>query len=255
MDYMPRSYYYANSDVPLNLIGVRSRGQLEAIEAPAVAKRMRDLSLEGYTGDLSPAHLSDIHKSLYGDIYPWAGEFRDFDLIDPGRQVLKHDRIMRGLGIVSNRMSDGHLMDGGRAGLVDTLATGLYDLDRVSPFPQGNREASLVYMSDVADSVEYRLSWQDMEPAALDKAYDNARAGDMSAMRLLVDRNLHLNVQREHELEHDFVPESEQPSLLSAIATDTDYIRPARPATPGPRRPLPDFVAPDAPDDDGFELC
>jgi len=72
-DAEPDPYCYRNSDVLINLPGLRSADQLEAFELVATTQRA-DEPLPA--GRLSVTHYRRVHHHLFQDVYAWAGKFR-----------------------------------------------------------------------------------------------------------------------------------------------------------------------------------
>ncbi|MDR2374570.1 MAG: Fic family protein [Bifidobacteriaceae bacterium] len=70
------SYFWPGTQVLRNLVGERDQGRLNAIEEMAVKSRTFDLAREPVAGGFDLEHLQRIHRSLFQDVYEWAGELR-----------------------------------------------------------------------------------------------------------------------------------------------------------------------------------
>lgn len=64
-----------------NLMGIKSSAEMDKIEAVAL-KQVEDLSFRTYGKEyrFSTEDLRKIHKTWLGQIYEWAGEYRNIDL-------------------------------------------------------------------------------------------------------------------------------------------------------------------------------
>ena len=73
-------YCYPGSDVLINIPDLRDQKQLEAFERLVTADRLRMLELRPLRGNFDLDHLCRIHKFIFKDIYPFAGELRNEDI-------------------------------------------------------------------------------------------------------------------------------------------------------------------------------
>ncbi len=82
---------YPGSDVLVNKYNIREKELLEKFEIQKVVAKLLGLDVRperiAYSYDL--AHLVNVHKYLFGDIYEWAGTFRDENLY-------KSERVLSG---------------------------------------------------------------------------------------------------------------------------------------------------------------
>lgn len=72
---MPDPYLYDDVPVLQNKLGIKVEQTLDQIEAELSRANMMLLYERGFE-DFSPAGLCEIHRSLFGDIYDWAGKYR-----------------------------------------------------------------------------------------------------------------------------------------------------------------------------------
>ena len=69
-------YLYPGTNVLRNIPGLRNANDLAAFEAINTARRGYELLLNPVPGAFDTDHLKSIHKQLFQDVHPWAGEFR-----------------------------------------------------------------------------------------------------------------------------------------------------------------------------------
>ena len=84
---MPESsdpYTYPGTDVLRNFFDIRDPPQLAAFEANARAARLIELDAAPLDGRFGLAHLKAIHRYIFQDVYPWAGEFRTVNISKGG---------------------------------------------------------------------------------------------------------------------------------------------------------------------------
>lgn len=77
-------YTYPGTDVLRNILDIRDPQQLAAFEANATAARLIELDAAPLVGQFDVAHLKAIHRHIFQDVYPWAGEFRTVNISKGG---------------------------------------------------------------------------------------------------------------------------------------------------------------------------
>ena len=70
------SYLIPGSDVLKNKLGITNYEELKEIEKNIVRKKLAYLYLKPINGNFDTNHLLNIHKFIFDEIYPFAGEFR-----------------------------------------------------------------------------------------------------------------------------------------------------------------------------------
>lgn len=82
---------YPNSETLINKYNIRDKELLEKLEIQKVAIKLLSLDIrpEKVKSTFDIDHLIGIHKFLFGDVYEWAGEFRDENLY-------KSERVLSG---------------------------------------------------------------------------------------------------------------------------------------------------------------
>jgi cell filamentation protein len=159
-------YCFPGTQVLRNLAGIRNRDELEKVESVMAA-------LAGEPLYRQPPHLTDlaylkaIHHTLFGQLYPWAGETR------------------RNLGPMTKTRANGSVVLYGDSSFVDAelnrilalLAAELYlhgltlqrfatragyfygELDAIHPFREGNSRTLRVFFHSIAFNAGFRLDW------------------------------------------------------------------------------------------------
>ena len=83
------------SGVLKNRLGITDAAALERAEAALVATRSYELSQTPFKGRFDLTHRQAIHRSLFGDLYEWAGELRTVDISKGGQPFAHHAHIGR----------------------------------------------------------------------------------------------------------------------------------------------------------------
>ncbi len=75
-----QGYLDPDTGVLRNLVGARSLEQLHIIEDDLVEARTIELLEKPVQGTYDLAHIQGIHRQLFQDVYPWAGELRTVNM-------------------------------------------------------------------------------------------------------------------------------------------------------------------------------
>jgi cell filamentation protein len=69
-------YLYPGTNVLRNIAGLRNPEQLAAFETAKTAQRIYELQGHPVSGSFDASHLKAIHRHIFQDVFPWAGQFR-----------------------------------------------------------------------------------------------------------------------------------------------------------------------------------
>lgn len=108
---------YIDPDTGLlrNLVGARTQDTLDRAEGTMVATRAIQLADHPIraTGDLE--EFRAIHRQLFQDVYPWAGEVRTVDIrknVDGAKHFLSVSVIDRGSMFAAGELRDDNMLRG-----------------------------------------------------------------------------------------------------------------------------------------------
>ena len=77
---MPDIYLYEGTDVLKNLLGIKERKLLEEAEAGYVTFRLKEIAMKPLPGEYDFAHLLEMHRYIFQDMYEWAGQQRKLNI-------------------------------------------------------------------------------------------------------------------------------------------------------------------------------
>ncbi len=171
---MPDIYLYEDTPVLRNKLDIRDGKTLDMIEAEQSRQNMMLLYEQGFA-DFTPEGLSRIHKTLFGDIYDWAGQYR---LIN----IEKRERLLAGRSVwYSNDVDIPRDLDAAfkaihklnwirmsREEFVHALARCFPMLWQVHPFREGNTRTVVMMMTFF---VEHHGYYMDQELMAASAGY------------------------------------------------------------------------------------
>lgn len=171
------SYFYPPPDhgTLQNLFDERDPVVLARLEYVESAERQREL----LAGEVSiprtydADHLRAIHRHLFQDVYPWAGEFRTVDIFKGAGRGFAEVRS----GEIERYLSDVRRLVVGvawehldRAAFGDHAAEVFAYLNQAHPFREGNGRTSKVFMEHVAEQSRFTLDYAVVSPEAWNQA-------------------------------------------------------------------------------------
>lgn len=139
-------YKYPNG-VLRNRFGIQDAQTLDRRERQFVQDRIHE-GPPGGKFDL--AHLKDIHRHLFQDVYEWAGDVRQVDFHKGNSWFHPHDRIEMGMADVHKRLSDQNFLRGlSQEKFAAEAAEYIGDVNRLHPFREGNGRTQFQYLKQL----------------------------------------------------------------------------------------------------------
>ena len=92
-------YLYLGTTVLRDHRGLRDKEKLSNFEQQETALAIRDLRKAPVSGDFDYVHLREIHPRIFQDVYPFAGETRQMDMI-------KNKHVLAGASVAFSYTDD-----------------------------------------------------------------------------------------------------------------------------------------------------
>lgn len=157
-----------------NLVGARTKTELENAEADLVHARMLSLDNQGIPPTRDLSEFRAIHRHLFQDVYSWAGELRTVDIrkdLDSATYFTPVAMIGRAAGFTAAELAaDNALPDMDREDFIKRLAHHYDQLNYIHPFREGNGRAQRAFWHRVAKDAGWRLNWLEVSGEINDKA-------------------------------------------------------------------------------------
>lgn len=178
-------YCYPNSNVLINIPGFKEQKQLEAYERIVTVDRLRILELYPIKGNFDRNHLCSIHKFIFKDIYPFAGQIRDEDIAKDNFQFA----VVRFLVSQTDQLLDELKTEKFLKNLpfevfVERLTHYLTELNVLHPFREGNGRTQREFIRCLALESGYRIDWTMVDAsimlnAMIESPIDNKKLKDI----------------------------------------------------------------------------
>jgi cell filamentation protein len=181
-------YLDPDTGVLRNLLGITEPVELAQADADFSALRLAQLHRRELPGDYNLDHLCNFHRTLFGDIYPWAGELRTV-AIDKGDPFCLPQHIETFAHELFGKLAAANfLRDLDRAEFIDGLTELLGDLNALHPFRDGNGRTQRAFCTQLTRHAGHQLRWAPMDPAENIAASRASLRGDNAPLRAVLER-------------------------------------------------------------------
>lgn len=180
-------YLNKESGVLRNLLGLKDQAGLDKAESSLSFLRTSEMRERPVKGEFDLAHLQEIHKRLFGDVYDWAGQIRQVEIRKgntafalqtaiegAARQLfalLAQEQQLHGLNIDKFSARAGHYLG---------------EINVLHPFREGNGRTQREFMGQLAEASGYKIDWSVTGQADMIRASIEAYNGDSSGLARLI---------------------------------------------------------------------
>lgn len=141
-------YFIPGTDVLKNNLGITDKEKLKETEYGIIRKKLAYLYLKPLEGNFNLEHLLNLHRFIFEDIYPFAGQFRTCSM-QKKTMFCNPDEIPKTLKEVLDEMNIEFSKDiEYESEFAFKLARFYYDLIYVHPFREGNGRTIRVFLRD-----------------------------------------------------------------------------------------------------------
>lgn len=221
--------------VMTNLLGIRDPERLREVEYALVENRASTLHEVGLPITYDLAGLQSVHRHLFQDVYPWAGELRTVG-------ISKGESTFAGAGLIATAMEpvgdltrETDLLRASAPEMYPDVLGMMYAMvNYAHPFREGNGRTNRAFIDALAAEAGYRLDWTPV------LGWRN----DLACARFVTEQDhgpiremFHAIVQRAPESIAVQAPTKEGPA--GTLAERLEAVRARREATPAPRSDAP----------------
>ena len=154
-------YVYPGTNTLRNLAGIEDHDRLQQFEAVSTADRISELRVSPVAGIFDTAHLQRIHRHIFQDVYPWAGQFRTIDIRKEDEfWFCRHEFIPQAVADLFDKLSSENKLKnsepqefGARAGYY------LTELNAIHPFREGNGRAQRELIRELGLNARLSIDW------------------------------------------------------------------------------------------------
>ena len=182
-------YCYPGTEVLINLENIRDSETLAQFEVQTAATSIARLAIKPIKGPFDARRLKETHRRIFGNVYPWAGEFRKgIGMMAKTRSGFTvaygpSENVPAALDEAFAKLERENGLTGLEArAFANRLAYYYGELDAIHAFREGNSRTLRVFTSDLAQAAGHRLDWAVAAQAA-DAQKRLYHARDIAVMR------------------------------------------------------------------------
>lgn len=150
-------YCYPNSNVLINKLNIKNADGLAEAEREITSLKLAMAKADPIKGRLDFAHLQDIHRYIFEDIYSWAGELRQVDISKGNQFCLCQHLQTYGERVFSELRAEQFLI--GAADVPYRLAYYLSEINVLHPFREGNGRTQRLFIEYLANVAGYSVDF------------------------------------------------------------------------------------------------
>jgi len=140
------TYTYPKTGILRNLADITDQDVLHFVESVAVTKRIQEL-FENPIKIKGIESLFAIHRHLFQDIYPWAGEKRNVEIIKDSKQFFPTTHFENAYRCIDTLISDyKKIQKKNKQQLAEKLAEILDNVNFLHPFREGNERTQREFL-------------------------------------------------------------------------------------------------------------
>ena len=161
-------YCYPDSNVLKNKLNIRDNKLLKTAEEEITLIKQMELLKNPIRGNFTKAHLMNIHKFIFEDIYSFAGKIRREQISKADTLFYPPNLIDRELDKVFARIKEKNMLkETDKEKVFDNLAYVMAELNIIHPFREGNGRSIREFVRLMAKRMGYDLNWGNVDKEEL----------------------------------------------------------------------------------------
>ena len=161
-------YCYPDSNVLKNKLNIRDNKLLKTAEEEITLIKQMELLKNPIKGNFSKAHLMNIHKFIFEDLYPFAGKIRREQISKADTMFYPPNLIDRELDKVFAKIKEKNMLrETDEEKVFDNLAYVMAELNIIHPFREGNGRTIREFIRLMAKRMGYDLNWGNVDKEEL----------------------------------------------------------------------------------------
>ena len=179
-------YCYPSSNVLKNKLNIRDNKLLKTAEEEITLIKQMELLKNPIKGNFSKAHLMNIHKFIFEDIYSFAGKIRREQVSKADTMFYPPNLIDRELDKVFAKIKEKNMLkETDEEKVFDNLAYVMAELNIIHPFREGNGRSIREFIRLMAKRMGYDLNWGNADKEELLEASILSVGNDKVLVKIL----------------------------------------------------------------------
>ncbi|MEG1609251.1 MAG: Fic family protein [Clostridia bacterium] len=173
-----------------NKLGIKNLDELLLYESKFEASRHYELLLNPnlVKGDFDKKHYLNIHKYLFQDIYPWAGEMRDVDMSKGNTLFCLTQHMDSEFEAFQKKVKAFDVANSSKEDVAKHIAHVSDDLNAIHPCREGNGRTKRAFTELYALHLGYELDYSKFDKDVIKDAEISAfRTGDITNLAKIIN--------------------------------------------------------------------
>ena len=214
MKYTGSDPYIDENGVLINKKGIKDEFELDRVERASSYMKALDLDRNPIKGKFDLKHLQDIHKHLFGDIYPFAGKIRD-GYLQKGQQdfTMGYRIIPQAEKLFTQLKNEQFLKKTDPEKIAGRLAYYMGEINAIHPFREGNGRTQRIFISQLAKEAGFELTFSKSTQEEMINASIQAHRCDYKGLESIIEKGLtplSLNSEKEYKIDFSFNKEESE---------------------------------------------
>ena len=167
-DKLWESYFYPETEILINNLNIKDQEKLKEAEATISFEKLLELNTNPLNLGLGKKHLKELHKFIFSDVYPFAGQYRKANMqkkIGSFLFIKDENTIDNYLDQIFDEVNEKLKRSFTKYDFSETLAYLYTKLIYVHPFREGNGRTIREFLREFSIAKSKEIG---MEPVELD---------------------------------------------------------------------------------------
>jgi cell filamentation protein len=184
-----RPYLYRGTNVRINKFGILNPYALDLVVRATSGLRAEILRTKPVAGNFDLEHLCAIHRFLFQDVYPWAGDLRVVDF-DRSQDPYTHPRniLAESTKLFAELAGENYLRGLEHGRFTERLTYYIHRLYMIHPFRDGNGRSVRGFLEQLASACGFRFDLGSIRQKERHSSARAAHQGDMAPLSELIRR-------------------------------------------------------------------
>lgn len=161
-------YCYPNSNVLKNKLNITDNSILKTAEEEITLIKQMELLKNPIKGNFTKAHIMNIHRFIFEDIYSFAGKLRREQISKADTMFYPPNLIDRELDKVFAKIKEKNMLrESDKEKAFDNLAYVMAELNIIHPFREGNGRSIREFIRLMAKRMGYDVNWGNVDKEEL----------------------------------------------------------------------------------------
>ena len=153
--------YAQENGVLKNNFGISDSASLNEVEADIAGVQIQEILKQPAPKSFTASHLCLLHRQVFSEVYPWAGQYRQVDIAKGDTHFLKHQDIPVKLDALFLELANADfLQDATPREFSEFMGNFLVQLNFFHPFREGNGRVQRLLVTQIATNAGLELDWQ-----------------------------------------------------------------------------------------------